>query len=343
MFSNNANELLTEQFTISSQDYLHSQANRYRARRSHRSGPGVTLLFAHALGFHKEHWGPAIRELFRADLESGYPVIKEAWAVDFPNHGQSAALNEDELRRRASFVSCGTCSNIFSALLYSGLIDRKDEIIFVGHSAGATVGVLSTLNHGPHEIPYRSMILVEPMMFSQYLLATNSHVQKWVTGMPRACMSRKDAWPSIGAAKSWLMARAPWNAWDPRVLDMYVHAGGLSQQSPSIDEGVTLTLPKYAQSASFADVQTQHDGFEQLRNLPRSGVPIHVIFGSRPDYIPNVIRDNIAAVVGEFVSCSVSYMQNASHEIVQECPERLARALLQAITRDYVHAIQSRL
>jgi hypothetical protein len=62
----------------------------------------ATLIFAHATGFHKELWEPVLEELYdqmadSAAINSPMPKIRDAWAIDCPNHGESAVLNEEAL------------------------------------------------------------------------------------------------------------------------------------------------------------------------------------------------------------------------------------------------------
>jgi pimeloyl-ACP methyl ester carboxylesterase len=62
----------------------------------------VTLVLAHATSFHKELWEPFLQELYAqaaASSATGSPLVKirDAWAIDCPNHGESAMLNEETL------------------------------------------------------------------------------------------------------------------------------------------------------------------------------------------------------------------------------------------------------
>ena len=67
-------------------------ANRYPF--SENPG-GLTLVFAHGTGFHKEQWEPTIEDLKKLD-DTG--IIREVWSIEAPNHGDSAILNEEVLR-----------------------------------------------------------------------------------------------------------------------------------------------------------------------------------------------------------------------------------------------------
>ncbi|OCH89399.1 hypothetical protein OBBRIDRAFT_756680, partial [Obba rivulosa] len=64
---------------------------------------GLTLVFAHCLGSHKEAWEPIIQSLFNLrvpkDSPNGphVPVVREAWSLEWQHHGDSASLNHSTL------------------------------------------------------------------------------------------------------------------------------------------------------------------------------------------------------------------------------------------------------
>jgi len=76
---------------------------RYWAQEFESTDPdAVTLVLAHATSFHKELWEPVLEDLYtQAVVSPGAcsPVlnIRDAWAIDCPNHGESAVLNEETL------------------------------------------------------------------------------------------------------------------------------------------------------------------------------------------------------------------------------------------------------
>ena len=51
----------------------------------------------------KETWEPVLTELAQLDAESS--LVKEAWAIDCPNSGESALLNEKLLFKDSRDVS----------------------------------------------------------------------------------------------------------------------------------------------------------------------------------------------------------------------------------------------
>ena len=67
-----------------------------------KEADAATLILTHATSFHKEHWEPVLEDLYdqMADsyvINSPVPKIRDAWAIDSPNHGESAVLNEETL------------------------------------------------------------------------------------------------------------------------------------------------------------------------------------------------------------------------------------------------------
>lgn len=53
----------------------------------------LTLIFLHSTSFPKEIWEPTIEDLLRGQTRWG-TQIREAYAIDCPNHGVGAVLND---------------------------------------------------------------------------------------------------------------------------------------------------------------------------------------------------------------------------------------------------------
>jgi hypothetical protein len=71
----------------------------------------VTLVLLHSTSFHKETWQPTLERIFQCSSaqsrnSSKSLKIKCAWAIDCPNHGVSAALNDDALRQAPFYRNC---------------------------------------------------------------------------------------------------------------------------------------------------------------------------------------------------------------------------------------------
>ena len=84
-------------------------AKRYwqRSSLSLQDPTALTLVFAHGNGFHKEQWEPTIEELYNLpDIVIGKKKIREVWAIDSPNHGDAAILNEIVLEAHQPVCTC---------------------------------------------------------------------------------------------------------------------------------------------------------------------------------------------------------------------------------------------
>lgn len=109
---------------------LHLTAKRYRLAESGDADvedpEALTLILLHSTSFYKEAWEPTIVrsdslassihlnndivqerifELVAASKDENVK-IREAWAIDCPNHGASAELNELALQQPEYFHNC---------------------------------------------------------------------------------------------------------------------------------------------------------------------------------------------------------------------------------------------
>ncbi|KAH6899475.1 hypothetical protein BKA70DRAFT_1313575 [Coprinopsis sp. MPI-PUGE-AT-0042] len=80
-------------------DYpLHITAKRYRPAFDDRREENehqddvLTLVVLHSTSFHKETWEPCLETMFRLAGARG-KQFREAWAIESPNHGETAPWN----------------------------------------------------------------------------------------------------------------------------------------------------------------------------------------------------------------------------------------------------------
>ena len=141
-------------------------AKRYRStdHASAKSGTRantrapVTLLLMHSTSFHKEIYEPMLASLFSHASQDGAPHIREAWAVECPNHGASATLNAALLLRAPydeyckyppTHAPCSPltgCACVVSCERYAEAVERflaladvrpaTDRLVCIGHSLG---------------------------------------------------------------------------------------------------------------------------------------------------------------------------------------------------------------
>jgi hypothetical protein len=76
-------------------------AKCYRPEGIKDDPEGLTLVFAHAIGLHKETFEPTIERLFELQAASNNRTrIRDAWSIDSIQHGEAAVLNEELLKTR---------------------------------------------------------------------------------------------------------------------------------------------------------------------------------------------------------------------------------------------------
>lgn len=124
------------------QEQLFIAVNRYRSstpRNAAANGPGLTLVFSHANGFHKgenglilenasltrshhpsEIWEPAMGDLLDA-LDAKTRPIEEMWALDCALQGDSGFLNEEVIGATCELLVLRTYEGSPYALCFSFL------------------------------------------------------------------------------------------------------------------------------------------------------------------------------------------------------------------------------
>ncbi|KAE9408798.1 hypothetical protein BT96DRAFT_970656 [Gymnopus androsaceus JB14] len=126
----------------------------------------------------------------------GSLIIREAWALDVQNHGQTARLNEKITRERPE------------ALVATAVI------------------LATTFFPVPSLYPriFHSLILVEPALVPPKYIDPSQHTPLF-RSISKLMASRKDTWASKDEARAWMENRLPWGAWDERVLRIYIEYG----------------------------------------------------------------------------------------------------------------------
>lgn len=197
-------------------DGLKITAKRYTSR-SRVNKKGLTLLFAHCIGSHKEQWEPVIQRLFQVqETEAEVHRIREAWSFDWQSHGDAAVLNHNLLKDRTKCVSVYEWTPALAAFIRSPRM-QGHRIVPLGHSAGAAAMLLTTKEIPPST--FAAMILIEPTIVTREVF--NSELEDRMSAMDfsvAATSSRRDVWPSRDEAFHYFKKRIPWRVWDERVI-----------------------------------------------------------------------------------------------------------------------------
>ncbi|KAJ6492308.1 Alpha/beta hydrolase fold-1 [Mycena sanguinolenta] len=319
-------------------------ANRYWDPSSpHLDDPtATTLIFTHGTGFHKEQLEPTIQDLYNL-LSIDGPKIREVWAIDAPNHGESAVLNEEALRFGYEPFGWEEYSHGVHALLVglgTGIdVDfGKRRLVLIGHSMGAIANVFA-LSYQPVLKP-EFLIMIEIMGVTTHALPL---LQK---SFAAASANRRDIWQSRAEAYRMLKARSIWGTCDDRVLRIFVEKG--MRSLPTLEypdkEGVTLKCTRKQETATYRGGPAG----PTVDSLTKSAVlrfPTHFIVGTINDHLPRAVKDEFFAnAVGDVQNlASYTRVAGAGHLMVQTHPTALATALLDVLTKEGDKLLQAKL
>ncbi|KAK3292013.1 Alpha/beta hydrolase family-domain-containing protein [Chaetomium fimeti] len=228
--------------------------------------PGdVTIIAAHANGFPKELYEPLWDELQKKTAETGIR-IRSIWIADMWNQGQSGVLNEKILGNDPSWWDH---TRDLANLINQKRDEMPQPLVGMGHSMGGAQLTYLALCHP--RLLY-SLVLLDPVI-------TTSHSG---IGPAAASTNRRDIWDSRAAAAAKFAQSPFYRAWDPRVLDLWIHHGLRALPTeiyPSHSSGttttpgdtpVTLTTTKHQELFTF--LRPTYHPSRDLRDFDPSGL-----------------------------------------------------------------------
>lgn len=262
------------------------------------TGPRDLLVFAHANGFPAGSYR-VLLDLLAQDFE----VI----APDMLGHAPAHAVSDGWprlLQELAGFVR-----------------DRRGgrRVVLVGHSLGGLLGMMLA-----HEHPewLRALVLLDaPLVVgwrAALLWGSKRSGLAWRIAPASLARRRRRRWSDVQAVRDHLGAKAPFAAWDPRMLDDYARSGTVEREGarvlrfdPDVEAAIYATLP-------------HHLG--RLR-LHRSGVPIGFIGGTASRELALAGMRATRRLVGPHLR----WMPGAGHLFPFERPRDTARAIVELV------------
>ncbi|KAI0061136.1 hypothetical protein BV25DRAFT_1827001 [Artomyces pyxidatus] len=296
-----------------------------------------TLIFTHGAGFYKEQWEPVLEELYdfvaTAVSTGGKVTIRDAWAIEAPDHGESAVLNEKELHKQnvpSAFSSASAYTTAVHLVLSGqgkGLdVDFKDRNLFaLGNSLGCIPLIMSRALEPV--IPWRSAILVNPaILHPAYNLRTEALL---VTGAERDT----DIWPNREAARK-VLHEQTLNTWDSRAIDVFLNYG--LRELPTADypaetKGVTLKHSRVSETATYGDSESRLAASRYLLSFCME-IPTYAIFGAveaNPNPVSSrevIVRD---LAVGNLKTANI--IDGVGHFCIQQDPAGVAEHVYSAL------------
>ncbi|KAF8998383.1 Alpha/beta hydrolase fold-1 [Cyathus striatus] len=303
-------------------------AKRYTTATSTLSMKGLTVIFAHCIGSHKEQWEPTLQGLFAAQHSKSESLrIREAWCFDWQNHGDSAVQNMEPLRNRPHGVSVFEWSSAIIEFIRSPHMTGH-RIVLVGHSAGAAAVTLTTKGFPISGLPLTGLVLVEPTMVTRELW--NAHLDDRMASMDlsvAATSMRRDKWRTREDAHNYFSRRNPWKAWDPRVVRLYTQYGLIEQP----DGQVGLKCDRKQEAVSYPDTEPHFKATVQLGRVCHT-LPVHIIWAERSNIVPEFMQESLCDVSEGRIAASVTKIKSAGHMVVQEQPDLLAKSIAEALS-----------
>ncbi|TRM56499.1 Alpha/beta hydrolase family-domain-containing protein [Schizophyllum amplum] len=255
-----------------------------------------TLVLLHAIGFHKEVWEPTIAAL----LGAAGPAVQEAWAIECPNHVQSAGYAAAAHRFLENVADL-----------------RSRPLVGIGHSLGGIA--LTILQRIPPLLPFTSLIIVEPVL----LAVPRPRIERLRVRLRGRALGRKDAWRTREAAEAYFR-KAPW---DGRVVDLFVEHGLVRDDRRG---GVTLACSREQEETMYMDMYGPTAPLDYLPQMC-SDIPVHLVLGSPNDVMAADLH--AALLTGRIPWTSVARIPQAGHFVPMDAPDALAVVLAGMLPR----------
>lgn len=216
---------------------------------------GITLILAHANGFHKEIFEPAVAAFIKklqTEAVRGKYRIDEIWLFDCTHSGQAASINRNVLGDIVSWADHPrdmikflenylpeTPSHpsappawlpTFLPSHKALLPNSKRRLVGLGHSFGG-----ASLTFVVHARPgmLEGLILVDPAIpqcdneerFQFHNLPNEVWPALDQVPLSRGAIARKDTFDSLPDARAYFESKPFFQAWDKRALDLHLRFG----------------------------------------------------------------------------------------------------------------------
>ncbi|OLL26362.1 Peroxisomal membrane protein LPX1 [Neolecta irregularis DAH-3] len=269
----------------------------------------VSFVVAHANGIHKELYEPFLDELLARSEHLGFK-IRNVWAMDAVNQGESGVLNEDTLGDQYAWNDGARDIEVMIRHF-----DICQPLIGIGHSMGGCQLFLASIRHPRLFV---AIIGIDPVIDSSGTL------HSWNPAAFSA--KRQDIWLSREDAAKYFSSRPFYQNWDPRVLKLHLKYGlrDLPTATYPDKKGVTLTTTKHQEVWTFQKLLPDgtFDRFEAnyvANQLPMIQCPTLFLVGEKSAVCApetnHLKKDNTPG--SELV-----VVENAGHLIPQEYPSK---------------------
>ncbi|KAJ2001776.1 hypothetical protein GGI04_003608 [Coemansia thaxteri] len=277
-------------------------ANIYSAAQAlHREErKGLTLILAHANGFHKELWEPTLERVLFHQSKTWY--INRAIALDSYNHGDSAVLNRSHVEGEDFSPWSENARDILSVI---SQLDDPQNIIGIGHSWGASSLLLAEIM-SPRT--FSALIITDPVLFSGSA--------KSAAGLAALTLKRRHQWSSAQEARQYFENHTFFRIWDKRVVDLHLKHGLEKEEASGL-----LTLKCRPANEAAVYLGSADDSPFTTQNLWKVACPVAFLTGEKSDQSPPA---HIKAITKPMAECQHVVMDNMGHLLLLEDPDRTA-------------------
>ncbi|KAJ2733526.1 hypothetical protein IW152_002992 [Coemansia sp. BCRC 34962] len=259
----------------------------------------LTLLLAHANGFHKELWEPTLERVFAHKSKDWF--IDQAIVLDSYNHGDSAIANRSFIDNEEFSPWTENARDILAVLAQLG---SPRNIIGVGHSWGASSLLLAEIM-APSS--FASLIITDPVLHPG-----NNQSAK---DLARLTLKRRYQWNTVEEARQYFTNHPFFRIWDQRIIDLHLRHG-LEQ----VEDGLlVLKCRPINESAVYSG--SRDDSPHAMHNLSRVQCPVVFLTGETSEQAPPM---HIAKITKDMVACRHVVMNNVGHLLLHQDPDRTA-------------------
>ncbi|KAJ2823530.1 hypothetical protein IWW50_003737 [Coemansia erecta] len=275
----------------------------------------VTLLLAHANGFHKELWEPTLARLF-ANMDDRPWIVDQAIALDGYNHGDSARMNRDSISDEHESPWFLNARDILAVIkqLNGGNAVGSQSVVGIGHSWGAASLLLAEIIEPS---TFSALIATDPVLFTRPI--RNDRLREMT-------MKRRCEWPDHRAARDYFVPHAFFGQWDRRILDLHMQYG--LEEEPTVIGGgggggdeKKLVLKCRPQNEAAVFAGAFHASPFAADNLWKIQCPVTFLTGETSLLCP---PGHIESITKGVRDCQHIVMSGVGHLLVHEDPDRTA-------------------
>lgn len=258
-------------------------------------GEGPELLLIHGTGFHGRCWAPMAEALGRSF---------HVWALDQRGHGRSEHSADRAYDDWSRFVD-----DLLAVVDHLGL----ERPFAGGHSLGGAVAILAEQQRPG---TFAGIYAYEPIIIPPRLISLAEGNRR----LRDLALKRRNVFDSVAAARANFAGKAPFDRFEPAVLDAYLE-GGLSAQP---DGTVALSCPG-DEEASVYEGATRHHAYEHLGEMD---LPVAVAGSAEDGDIDPALLGDLA---GRIRGARLHPLRGVTHFGPMEQPVRLADEITRAL------------